>query len=227
MILDVSGIRFSYNSHPVLDSDNFEAGARLCLGPVEFLPTLFYAKHKDLLTTVYDPRMDLSYRQNVGKATGYGVELRTNVYLNKHFTFFLNPTWMRLTYDEDLTFQGKTFDVKGNQIPDTPEWSIKSGMIFSWNGFEVIPMVRYLGKRYGDASHTESVDAYAVADLKLGYTKKELEFIKALKLSLEFSNIFDKQYVAAVNASDDARAGSTSYAVGTPFAALFTVGFDF
>jgi iron complex outermembrane receptor protein len=35
-----------------------------------------------------------------------GFELETNIYLNKEFTFFVNPTYTVLTYDDNLTYQG-------------------------------------------------------------------------------------------------------------------------
>jgi len=208
-------------------SDNYELGSRLRAGIVEVMPTAFYAKHKHLLTTVYDPRVNLSYQQNIGNASSWGGELGTSLYLHKNVTFFVNPSYTRLTYDEDLTFQGKTLDTEGNQVVDTPEWVCKTGFIFNWHDIEIAPSLRYLDRRYGDAENTERVDDYIVADLRLGYTKKNLPFTKALKVALDLTNLFDEEYVAVVNASDDSRAGTTSYSVGAPFNALLSVGFEF
>jgi len=207
-------------------SDNFEFGARFRKDWIEIMPTVFYSTHKNLLTTVYDPRVGLSYYQNIGKATGYGLELETNLYFNKNLTFFFNPTYTVLTYDDDLTYQGNILDTKGKQVVDTPEWSLKTGLIFTYGDIEIVPMVRYLGSRYGDAEHKERIDDYIVADLKIGYTKKNLFFVKALKVSLEFSNIFDKEYVSVINSMDDTRAGSTSYYVGAPFTTMLTVSLE-
>jgi len=50
---------------------------------------------------------------------------------------------------------------------------------------------------------------------------------KKLKIAIDLTNLFDEEYVAVVNASDDARAGSTSYYVGAPFTAMASVGFEF
>ena len=196
---------------------------------MEIMPTLFYAKHKNLLTTVYDPRIGangVNYYQNVGKATGYGVELETNFFLGDHVTFFFNPTYTSLTYDKDLTYAGATMDTDGNQVVDTPEWMLKTGLILRWGDFEVVPMVRYLDDRYGDAENTEEVDDYVVADLKIGYTKKNVAFCKTLKVALEFTNLFDEAYVSVISASDDSRAGSTSYYVGAPFTAMLSFSFE-
>jgi iron complex outermembrane receptor protein len=51
--------------------------------------------------------------------------------------------------------------------------------------------------------------------------------VDKLRLSLELTNLFDKEYVSVINAMDDSRAGSASYYVGAPFTALMTVSFDF
>jgi iron complex outermembrane receptor protein len=212
-----------FNGYDMEISDNLELGARFRKDWIEIMPAVFYSKHKNLLTTVYDPRVGLSYYQNIGKATGYGLELESNFYVNNNLTCFFNPTYTVLTYDKDLTYQGNILDTQGKQLVDTPVWSLKTGLIFTYGGFEIVPMVRYLGKRYGDAEHKERINDYIVADMKIGYTKKNLFFVDALKVSLEFSNIFDKEYVSVINSMDDTRAGSTSYYVGAPFTAMLTV----
>jgi iron complex outermembrane receptor protein len=91
----------------------------------------------------------------------------------------------------------------------------------------VIPMVRYMGERYGDAEHRQRIGDHFLADLKLSYTHKNVFIADALKVSLEFYNLFDREYVAGINASDDTRAGSASYFVGAPFTAVLKVAMDF
>jgi iron complex outermembrane receptor protein len=208
-------------------SDNFEVGARFRHNRFEVVPTLFYSRHQNLLTTVYDPRVNQSYFQNVGDATGYGVEIESNFLINDHLNLFFNPSYTALTYDDDLVFQGAVRSTKDKQVLDTPEWTVKTGLIYTWKDFEVIPMVRYLGTRYGDAEHTEKIDDYVVADLKMGYTFNHFSFVDKVRLSLELINLFDKEYVSVINAMDDSRAGRTSYYVGAPFTAMMTVSFDF
>jgi iron complex outermembrane receptor protein len=61
----------------------------------------------------------------------------------------------------------------------------------------------------------------------MGYTFNHFSFVDKLRLSLELTNLFDKEYVSVINAMDDSRAGSASYYVGAPFTALMTVSFDF
>jgi iron complex outermembrane receptor protein len=191
------------------------------------MPTLFYSTNSNLLTTVYDPRVKLNYQQNIGDATGYGFEVEANAFLNDNITLFVNPTYCILTYDNDLTYQGATLDTDGKQVVDTPEWMVKAGVIFRYAGFEIVPMVRYIGERYGDAEHKESVGDYFLADFKISYTTPKIPHVDALKLSLELQNIVNNEYISLINASDDSRAGSTSYYTGAPFTALLKASMEF
>ncbi len=124
-----------------------------------------------------------------------------------------------MTYDDDLTYQSYVLNAKGNQVVDTPVWLLKTGLIFKYAGFEVVPMLRYVGERYGDVEHKESVDAYFLADLKISYTMKDISIINNPKLSLELQNIFNNKYISLINFSDDNRVGSTGYHTGAPFTA--------
>lgn len=212
-------------------SDTLDLGLRYRGERYEIMPTLFYGKHDNLLVTVSDARVlvggkPVSYQQNVGQATSYGMELGINLYLDDHLTAYFNPTWTRLTYDDDLTYQGTTLATAGKQVVDTPVWMASAGLIYRIGAFEVQPSVRFVGSRYGDSSHAEKIDAYAVADLALRYTDKHVWPGKTLKASLELSNLFDKEYVAVINASDDNNGGNASYYTGAPFTAMFTIGVE-
>ncbi|WP_035257818.1 TonB-dependent receptor [Desulfatirhabdium butyrativorans] len=208
-------------------TDNVELGVRWREEMFEIMPALFYAKHDKLLTTVYDPRVNQSYQQNIGKATGYGLDVETNVFLGKSWTIFFNPCYSVLSYDDDLTYQGKTLYVKDNQVVDTPRWLIKSGIIYRWEQLEIVPMLRYIGERYGDAEHKEEIGGYTVADLKMGYTMKDILWSRQVKFSLQFLNLFDRRYISMINASDDSRSGSTSYSAGAPFTTLAMASIEF
>ncbi len=216
-----------FDGYDMETSDNFELGLRVTHERFDITPAIFYSKHDNLLTTVYDPRVAQSYAQNVGKATGYGLEVESNFYLTQELTLFVNPTYTRLTYDDDLSYQGSTLKADGEQVVDTPEWMVKTGLVWKVGDFEFIPTVRYMGERYGDVEHKEKVDSYMVADLGVNYVNRDVTFAEALKLSLNLYNLFDAEYVSRINASDDTREGSASYYVGAPFTAVLSVGVEF
>ena len=216
-----------FDGYDMETSDNFELGLRVTHERFDITPAIFYSKHDNLLTTVYDPRVAQSYAQNVGKATGYGLEVESNFYLTQALTLFVNPTYTRLTYDDDLSYQGNTLKADGEQVVDTPEWMVKTGLVWKVGDFECIPTVRYMGERYGDVEHKEKVGSYAVADLSVNYVNRDVSFAEGLKLSLNLYNLFNAEYVSMINASDDTREGSASYYVGAPFTAVLSVGIEF
>lgn len=203
-------------------ADIFDLGLRWTSGIFEIAPTFFYGKHENLLTTIYDPRVDLNYQQNVGKATGCGLDLEMNAYFSSNLMAFVNPTWTSMTYDEDLSYAGKRRPTEDNQVIDTPEWMVKAGLIWSWQQFEVAPMLRYLGERYADAENKSEVDSFFTADLRMSYLLPPLLQSQEMKLSLELNNVFDEEYISSISGSDDSRGGQASFYQGAPFSAMLT-----
>lgn len=213
-----------FDGYDLETSDTVDLGLRLSGGWFDLAPAVFFAKHRNLLTTVHDPRVSLNYQQNVGKATGYGVELEANAYVGDDLTLFVNPTYTVLTYDEDLGFAGSTLDTKGRQVVDTPRWLLKAGLSYRPGGFEVTPLVQTLGPRYADAEHRNRVGSHTVVDLRASYTWGRVLAAQRVKLGLEVTNLFDRRYVAVINAADDTRDGTATFHPGQPFAALVTLG---
>lgn len=213
------------------ESDTLDLGLRFRGARFEIMPTLFFGKYRNLLTSVSDPRVlvngkPVSYQQNIGEASGYGLELAINAYVSDALTLYLNPTYTSLTYDKNLTYQGTTLDTKGRQVVDTPKWMAQGGLIYRLGDFELRPALRYLGERHGDSQHKESIDGVVLADLTLSYSTERLWPGKKLKASLELTNLFDEDYVAVINASDDNQGGSASYYSGAPFTAMLTLGIE-
>lgn len=220
-----------FDGYDIEETNTLDLGLRYKGERFEVTPTLFYSKHKNLLTTISDPRVTVggrpaSYQQNVGEATGYGLELALTAFLTDELSLFLNPTYVHLTYDEDITYAGRTVAAKGNQVVDTPRWMARSGLSYRWGDFEFVPSVRYLGARHGDSGHQERVGSHVLADLAVRYTRKNALAGGTLKAGLELNNLFDREHVAVINASDDNLGGGASYLTGAPFSAMFTVGLE-
>ena len=221
-----------FDGYGIEKSDNFDLGIRYKADLFEISPTLFYGKHKDLLTTISDSRVlsggkPINYQQNIGKATSYGLETEINVYMSDSLTLFVNPTYSHFTYDEDITYLGATMATKDNQIVDTPKWMARTGLIYKVGPFEIIPTARYLGERYGDATNNNKVDACWLFDGQIVYTQKNFYDKAKLKVALEINNIFNKEYVSVINASDDTMDGAASYYQGAPRTIMLTMGVHF
>jgi len=216
-----------FDGYNIERSDNIDLGARIKGSWFDILPVVFYSKQKDLLTTVYDPRVKLNYQQNIGKATGYGFELAFNGYLNDYLTVFFNPSFTSLTYDDNISYQGDIVNCKDKQVVDVPKWLIKSGVIVNYDKWQFVPSVLFVGKRYTDAAHTEEVASYTTINAQINYTMKNIYKIHELKLSLQLNNILNKKYIAVIDSMDDAMAGKTSFFAGEPFNANISVNLTF
>jgi iron complex outermembrane recepter protein len=121
-----------------------------------------------------------------------------------------------LTYDGDIVSGGTVYNTDGEQVADVPKWSLAAGVVAKYKGIEAVPILRYMGERYGDLSHKEKIPSYAVVDLKLGYTMENFHYLKGLTCSLGIYNLFNKEYIV-----------SPSYYPGAPFTVLSSLSFRF
>lgn len=206
-------------------SDSFDLGLRYSGEHFELAPTLFYGRHRNLLTTVSDPRVALNYQQNIGKAGSHGLELEMNAFLSETLSIFVNPSYTAMTYDEDLSHAGALLASKGKQVVDTPLWLVKAGIFYQPGRFSVMPMFRCLGSRYADAENKEKIPAAALVDLRMHYRLPDVPWAREMKISLELNNLFDKRYVSVINASDDSREGQATFHPGAPFSAVLGLSF--
>jgi len=78
-----------------------------------------------------------------------------------------------------------------------------------------------------DVENRGEVGSNDIADLRLTYTLPNVMKAKALKVALDLTNLFDKEYIAVINASDDNRDGQATYYQGAPFAAMLSATLEF
>jgi len=213
-------------------SDNFDVSFRYHRKNFSIAPVAFYSKHHDLLVAVDDQNVinagtgkPVSYHQNVGDATSYGFELETSFCPSKNLIVYFNPSYTEMSFDDNFETGGSVLKIKGNQLPDTPNWVVKSGLIYTISDFEISPMVRWVDKRYGDAANKEEVDDYIIVDLGIKYSKEDLGWLKHASIGLELKNLFDEKYVGAIYASDTAT--DVDYYAGSPFAMIFSISGKF
>lgn len=216
-----------FDGYNLEKSDTVDLGLRYAGDWFDLAPTLFLSRHKNLLTSVYDPRVDLNYQQNVGEASGYGIDLEMNAYPRENLTIFVNPSYTVLTYDNDLTFAGARLDSEGRQVVDTPRLQVKSGLIYRLGAAEIAPVLRWMGARHGDVEHRERIGSYLLVDLRGSYSFRDVGPVETLKIGLELKNLLNRKYVSVINAFDDSREGQTGYYPGAPLTTVLTVDLKF
>jgi iron complex outermembrane receptor protein len=204
-------------------SDNFDISFRYHRKSFSIAPVAFYSKHHDLLVSIDDQDVisngkPVSYHQNVGDATSYGFELETSFCPSKNLIVYFNPSYTDMSFDDNFETKGGVLKIKGNQLPDTPKWVIKSGLIYTISDFEISPIVRWVDKRYGDATNKEEVDDYIIVDLGIKYSKEDFWWLRHASIGLELKNLFDEKYVGAIYATDTGT--GADYYAGSPFTVI-------
>lgn len=208
-------------------SDSLELGGRYRRGILDLRVAAYISSHEDLLTTVYDPRVDLSYRQNVGSASGHGLELMLAVQPLAEVSVFCHPAYTHLTYDEDLEFQGGELAAADNQVVATPRWSCKLGAQITAGPVRIVPLLRLMGERFADVEHREPVDGSVMADLRMAWDLGSLGPARRIRANLDLVNVLDEKSVSVINTSDDSRAGTTSFLVAAPRTLAASVNVEF
>lgn len=188
-------------------------GERLTLAP-----TLYYTRFKDKQVTAYDSAVGVSYLQNGVDAHAYGAELEAVWVATGRLNLVGSLSWNVNKLDDNIVSgAGTSIASSGKQVPDTPQWLAKLGATYRQGAWSASPMLRYVGKRYGDALNTEKVAAYTVADLHSTYKFGRQGGFAWLEVGASVLNLFDKQYISTINAGqDDARPGATTYYPGAP-----------
>lgn len=214
-------------------SDNFDLGVIFNHKKVKINANVYYSKQKDVLVNVVSPlpNVKASYNQNVGKLTAYGAELETYINLNRNFTVFVHPSYTKMAYDNNIErmMNGKktVVELKGNQSPATPEFMLKTGVLYNYKGFRFNSILNYTGERYGDALNKFKVPDFTVVDASLSYNHNFGKTIKSISVGMEFKNVLDRKYIGVISVWDDAQEGRASYSVGFPRTYLGSLKINF
>jgi len=190
--------------------------------------TVFYSRIRHKQVNAYDPVVGLSYLQSGAKATAYGIELSGDWAVARPLDLFGSLSWNINRFDGDLaTAGGAVVATDGKQITDTPKLMAKLGSRYRAGPATVTGMVRYVGRRYGDALNTEKVGGYTTADvyadIALGRTLGA-----DFSLGLAVQNLFDRKYISSINeGKDDALPGEVQYYLGAPRSAAITLSAKF
>ncbi|ABL64498.1 TonB-dependent receptor [Chlorobium phaeobacteroides] len=220
------GISFQqlWDAREMETSQNFELGMRVKGSNWSIAPTIYYALHNNKQAVLYDPVLDATYPMNNADAEGYGFELEAEYKPLENLSCYGSFSWNRFSFSQDINSDapgGGIIKVKGEQVPDAPEFLAKGMVSYKAGDFLITPIVRYTSVRYGDVLHNEKIDSTTLFDLDLTWQKKMLGF-KEVEISLSLLNIFDKQYVSMISTSDY-KTLKTSYQAGMPFTVMATL----
>ena len=202
-------------------SDNIDFGMRTQVGAVTMNPSLYVSFVKNKQANVYDSSLGVSYPANVGDALGYGAELSVNGPISENLEFLTSFSYNKYYFTQNFTTSASTTsDIKGNQLPDAPEFMAKGALSYYVGNWTFTPSGRYTSSRYGDVENTQKVDAFAIFDMDLSYKGGSFMGSKNSVFRLTATNITNEKYIATIITADNVLASTTTsstYQTGAPF----------
>ena len=202
-------------------SDNIDLGMRTTVGAITLNPNAFVSFVKNKQANIYDASYGVNYPANVGDALGYGAELSAYGPINENLEFLLGLSYNKYAFTQDFkSSPTATTNIKGNQLPDAPEYMAKTAISYYHDRWTVTPSVRYTSSRYGDVENTQKLDAFALVDMDISYKADSFMGSKNTVFRLTATNLTDEKYIATIITADNVLASTTTsstYQTGAPF----------
>jgi len=211
------------NLQTLFDKLNLELNTTLDLGfnyqidALSVAPTIYFGTGENREIQIYDPIAKTAYYQSNSHTNTRGVEVEVNYAKSDSLTLYSALSYNSQRFSENTQVSSSsTLATSGKQTPDTPEWMLKLAASLRYAEIEWSPSLRYIGERYGDALNTERVSAATVVDLNANLTPFHLANGSEVRVGMSVLNVFDRLYIANINASDIQANGSTTYTTGAP-----------
>ncbi len=126
----------------------FDIGIRKYFDNAEITTSFFYNIHDNLLSSAYDPQLGVDYLQNIGKAVIYGMQIQSNIEPTENLSLFINPAITYSEVKEDINYSDTKYSLKGNEVPETPRFTLKMGAAYQLSKHIFSVKGRYIGERY-------------------------------------------------------------------------------
>ena len=202
-------------------SDNIDLGAKTVIGGVTINPTLFVSFVKNKQANIYDAFYGVNYPANVGEAFGYGSELSVSGALRDDLEFLLGLSYNKYAFTQNFQSSSTaSTDIKGNQLPDAPEFMAKAALSYYLNKWTFTPSLRYTSSRYGDVANTQKIDAFTLVDLDISYKAPLFLGSKSTIFRATATNLTNEKYISTIVSADNVLAAdgtSSTYQTGAPF----------
>ncbi|WP_432382013.1 TonB-dependent receptor [Duganella sp. P38] len=191
---------------------------------------------KDRLATAYDPSTDTKSTTNVGNVRNNGFEVEVGNTPINGWSFYGSLGYSKSEMQDNLNI-AKGFAplaTKGNEFPLTPKWKVGLSAEYQQGAFYSRLKAKTTSKQYSTMMNDESVGGYTLLGIDAGYTFPNQGWLKRPKITLNVSNLGNKQYLnpasqSATNALayPGVTAGRISYYAGAPRFSSITFSGDF
>jgi iron complex outermembrane receptor protein len=181
--------------NPDLDSQqalSYEVGVKRHTPNYGLEIALFHIDVEDELIPFEDPaRPGRSFYENAGSSDRDGIEIAYSRYIGTQLELSAAWTYSDFVFVDFETADGDDFG--GKRIPGIPRQQLHLGV--EWRGsagYYVSTELDYTGELYADNANRTRVDAYRVANLRLGYDGSLAGL--AASLFVGVNNLFDEEY---------------------------------
>ena len=155
------------------------------------------------------------FARQEGEVRSQGVELEAKTEITQGFNLIGSYTW------NDVEVTKSDVGNKGNTPFRVPEHmaSIWGDYIVQGGTFEGLRLgggARYVGSTFGDSANSFKVDSYTVVDALVAYQLGKVDAsLDGMEVSLNASNLFDKEYVAGCYSNVGCQYGQQRTVYGT------------
>jgi iron complex outermembrane receptor protein len=216
-------------------SMNLDMGYRHQTTAITTQATVFFSDFKDRQATAFDPNSQTSTLTNVGKVRNKGFELEAGNTPVNGWSFYASLGYSSSEIQADLqAAKGVYLPTKGNQFPLTPKWKGGLSASYETNNWYTRLKAKVTSNQQATLTNDELVPGYTTVDFDAGYQFASAGMFKNPKLTLNVSNLLDRQYrnpssqsVTNATAYPGVTAKSVFYYLGAPRFLSATLRVDF
>jgi iron complex outermembrane receptor protein len=216
-------------------SYSFDAGFRHQTSAWNGTFGIYATDFRDRMATATNPINLTSSTTNVGKVKNYGFEIEAGNNPINGWSVYGSYGYNKSEIQQDTRGSANTFlPTNGNEFPLTPKQ--KAGLSLQYENGALWGRItaKATGKQQATLTNDENVPGYTLFGFDGGYTFQNFGFIKRPKLTVNVSNIGNKEYrnpssQSTLNALvyGDVAAKSIFYYLGAPRFVSATLSVDF
>jgi iron complex outermembrane receptor protein len=176
-------------------STNIDLGYRLQNKDTTFSGSVFVVNFKNRIAAAWDPVSLSSLDYNVGNVTMKGAELELGQKLNKNFSVYGSLTYTNSEMKQNLVVSPTlTEATAGKQLPDTPKVLAALALSYKEGPWFGQMTAKHTAKAFSTLVNDQSMDAYTLFNLAVGYKLPETAFFKSPEIRLNIDNLTNTEY---------------------------------
>jgi len=197
--------------------------------------TVFNVDFRNRQATAFDPVTNASTFTNVGEVSNRGFEIEMGNMPVGGFSFYGSFGFNDSEIKSDLLARsGVYLPTKGKEMINTPRRKLSLSAEYQYKAFWVRVKAKATSKQAASYTNDEWAPGYTTYGIDGGYTLPNFGMFKRPKLSVNISNVTDKQYrnpssttVTHTTITNGVAPGTQRYYLGAPRFASATLSVDF